>query len=189
MDTRTLFIISGPSGSGQDSVIEGLSELLPIERVITSTTRRPRTGESEGKPYYFLSREEFEARIGEGKFVEWAKEYNDELYGVSEDELRRVASCGKIGIWKIEWKGVITAKRLFPEIVAILISAPVRSIEERLRKRDNPTESYLAERMSYTKEWLNHTDIYDHTITNEDGKLEDAVRQATKIIKSHSEIV
>lgn len=187
MNTKKLFIISGPSGSGQDSVIEGLSGILPLERVITTTTRKPRDGESEGKPYYFIQRDGFERKIDEGNFVEWAKEYNDELYGVAKEELERVAACGRIGIWKIEWKGVATAKRLFPGIVAILISAPLESIESRLRKRDDPTEEYLAERMAYTREWMNHTDIYDHTIENADGALEKAVKEAADIIRKHLE--
>ena len=186
MNTRNLFIISGPSGSGQDSVIEGLSEIFPIERVITSTTRKPRPGESDGKPYYFLPRERFEKMIEDGSFIEWAKEYNDELYGVTKEELERVAASDTTGIWKIEWKGVVTAKKLFPAIIAILISAPLQSIEDRLRKRDNPTEEYLAERMAYTKEWLEHTDIYDYTIENADGKLADAVEQAANIIRERS---
>jgi len=185
MDTRSLFIISGPSGSGQDSVIEGLGELFLLERVITTTTRKPRGGESDGKPYYFLSRDDFERKIAEGKFIEWAKEYNDELYGVTREELERVAASGTIGIWKIEWKGVVTAKRLFPGIVAILISAPLESIEARLRKRDDPTEEYLAQRMAYTREWMNHTDIYDHTIENADGELEKAVSETAEIIRKH----
>jgi guanylate kinase len=183
METKTIFIISGPSGSGQDSIIEGLANYLELERVITSTTRKPRAEETEGHPYYFLDRSVFEAEIAENRFIEWAQEYNDELYGVTRDELGRVARCGKVGIWKMEWKGVMTAKRLFPNIVAILISAPLESIEVRLRKRDNPTEAYLAERMAYTREWLNHMDIYDHTITNEDGRLKDAILQTAEIIR------
>ena len=184
METKHLFIISGPSGSGQDSDIEGLSGRFPVERDVTSTTRKPRPGETDGHPYYFLDRPTFEAGIDGGKFIEWAREYNDELYGVTHEELARVADCGKTGIWKIEWKGVVTAKRLFPDIVAILISAPLESIEARLRKRDNPTEAYLAERMAYTREWLEHTDIYDHTIENRDGNLEEAVQAAATIIEN-----
>lgn len=185
MDTKHLFIISGPSGSGQDSVIEGLARRIDIERVITSTTRKPRPGETEGHPYYFLDRSIFEAGIAEEKFIEWAQEYNDELYGVTREELERVAGCGKTGIWKMEWKGVVTAKRLFPHIIAILISAPLESIEARLRRRDNPSEAYLSERMAYTREWMHHTDIYDYTIENRDGQLEAAVDAVEAIIKKH----
>jgi guanylate kinase len=186
MNTKNLFIVSGPSGSGQDSIVEGLAAILPIERVITSTTRKSRPGESDGKPYYFIDREEFERKLAEGRFIEWAKEYNDELYGVTREELERVAASGKVGIWKIEWKGVFTAKNLFPSIVAILISAPLESIEARLRKRDNPTEAYLAERMAYTREWMKYTDIYDYTVENKDGKLEDAVSRVAEIIRERT---
>ena len=186
MDTKTLFIISGPSGSGQDSIIEGLGKIFPLERVVTSTTRTPRPTESEGTPYYFLSREVFETGIATGDFIEWAQEYNDQLYGVTRQELDRVVTSGKIGIWKIEWKGVITAKKLFPGIKTILISAPIDSIEKRIRDRDHPTDAYLAERVTYTREWLRHTDIYDYTIENLDGRLEEAINQVADIIRNET---
>lgn len=186
MDTARLFIVSGPSGAGEDSIIDGLSERLPIERVITTTTRTPRPGESSGNPYYFVSREEFERRKDLGGFVEWAEEYNGNYYGVSREELERVVATGRIGIWKIEWKGVMTAKRLFPGIVAIFVSAPLPSIETRIRKRDSASDEYVAERMAYTEEWMRHTDIYDYTVENRDGELEKAVSEAEKIIRGHS---
>lgn len=186
MDTARLFIVSGPSGAGEDSIIDGLSERLPIERVITTTTRTPRPGESSGNPYYFVSREEFEERKDLGGFVEWAEEYNGNYYGVSREELERVVATGRIGIWKIEWKGVMTAKRLFPGIVAIFVSAPLPSIETRIRKRDSASDEYVAERMAYTEEWMRHTDIYDYTVENRDGELEKAVSEAEKIIRGHS---
>ncbi len=185
MNTQHLFIISGPSGAGEDSIINALSERFPIERVITTTTRSPRARETNGNPYYFISKEAFEDGVHNGKFIEWAQEYNDHLYGVTREELERVASCGKVGLWKIEWKGVITAKKLFPEIIAIFIIAPLEDIANRLRKRDNCSETYIAERMDYTKEWLMHTEIYDYTIENPDGELKKAIDQAEKIIRKH----
>ncbi|NTW46026.1 MAG: hypothetical protein HGB18_03140 [Candidatus Moranbacteria bacterium] len=184
MNASNLFILSGPSGAGEDSIIDGLSKRLPTERVITTTTRVPRKGESEGMPYYFVSRETFESRIDAGEFAEWAEEYNGNFYGVAMAELERVISSGRIGIWKIEWKGVMTAKRLFPEIIAILITAPLSSIEARIRNRDNASDAYIAERMAYTEEWMRHTEIYDYTIENRDGELERAVSEAENIIRA-----
>lgn len=183
---KNVFIISGPSGAGEDSIIEGLTKILPVERVITTTTRSPRTGDSEGHPYYFITKEKFEEKIVLGDFLEYAKEYNNQFYGVTKEELKRVASTGKIGIWKIEYKGVITAKQLFPDIIAILINAPIDVLEERIRKRDNPTEEVLQERLAYTKEWLKHTDIYDYIIENEQGKLDEAIQKTFALIKEHS---
>ena len=186
IDTKNLFILSGPSGAGEDSIIEGLRKFLPIERVVTSTTRAPRAGESEGNPYYFLSREQFEKGIQNDEFVEYAQEYNDNFYGVTKTEIERVASSGRIGIWKIEWKGVITAKKLYPDIVAIfLMTENMETLERRIRRRDGGvSDAYVAERMAYTKEWLKHTDIYDYTIINKEGRLDEAVRQAQNIIQA-----
>lgn len=182
-----IFIISGPSGAGEDSIISGLESRLPIERVITSTTRAPRKGESEGHPYYFLSKDTFEAGIQEKRFLEYARQYNDNLYGVTFNEIERVRNAGKVGIWKIEWKGVITAKKLFPETRAILITVPSLDVlEARIRRRDpNVSDTYIKERMEYTKEWLRHTAIYDYTIVNTDGHLDRAIQEAEAIIRKH----
>lgn len=180
---KNIVIISGPSGAGEDSVINGLKQLLPVETVTTTTTRAPRTGESEGHPYYFLSREEFEKKIVEGEFVEYAQEYNDQLYGVTRTELERVANSGKIGLWKIEYKGVKTAKKIFPNITAILITAPLEIMENRIRRRGNLSEQDIQERMAYTKDWLDHhTDIYDYTVENEEGKLDQTINTLKGII-------
>lgn len=186
MHTDRLFIISGPSGAGEDSIIDGLSKRLPVERVVTTTTRAPREGESAGNPYYFLPKEEFERRKDLGEFVEWAEEYNGNYYGVSREELERVVATGRIGIWKIEWKGVVTAKKLFPGIIAAFVTAPLASIETRIRKRDSASDEYIAERMEYTREWMRHTDIYDYTIENPDGELDKAVDRAETIIRKHA---
>jgi len=190
MDTSNLFIISGPSGVGEDSVIDGLTKIFPIERVRTTTTREPREGESQGNPYHFISHEEFRNKIALGEMVEYAQEYNDNYYGVTREEIERVASSGRIGLWKIEWKGVVTAKKLFPHIIAIFLTVSNLSIlEDRIRRRhQGVTESYLKERMDYTKEWMKHTDIYDYTVYNEENKLQDAIEEIAVIIRKHTSL-
>ena len=181
-----IFIISGPSGAGEDSVIEGLQKHFEIERVVTSTTRPMRPGESQGKPYHFLSREEFEKKIKNNELAEWAEEYNNNLYGVTKKELERVANSGRIGIWKIEYKGVMSVKEKFPEIKSIYIAPPsLEVLRERIRRR-NPdiSEEYIRERMDYTREWIKHEDIYDYKVVNEEGKLEETIEKVAEIIKS-----
>ena len=81
---KNIFIISGPSGAGEDSVIEGLRDYLDIERFITTTTRKKRKGDVEGNPYYFISKKEFKARIKKGDFIEYAEQYNGNLYGTTK---------------------------------------------------------------------------------------------------------
>jgi guanylate kinase len=181
---KNVFIISGPAGSGKDTIIERLAGSLPFERVITTTTRAARPGETDGNPYYFVSREQFEKSVTEDRFIEHSVNENDECYGVTKEELDRVSRSGHIGIWKVDWKGVISAKRLFPGIIALLISAPIGILESRLRERDGSEKdgAYFQERMAYTREWLRHTDIYDYTIENEQGKLDEAVEKTRAII-------
>lgn len=186
--TNNLFIISGPSGAGEDSIIEGLKEYFPIERVITTTTRDMRPGEKEGNPYYFISQKEFQKGIKENKFFEWAKEYNDNYYGVTHNEIKRVINSNKIGIWKIEYKGVITAKKLFPKIIAIFINAQIDDLIKRIQKRGNVTKKYLEERIKYTKKWLKHKEIYDFEVENKEGELKEAIKQTAEIIKKHTNI-
>lgn len=189
MDLSNVFIISGPSGAGEDSIIGELAKSLPLEKITTTTTRAMRPGEVEGKDYYFISPQEFRERLAKGNFIEHAQQYNGNFYGVTQEELARVAKSGKIGIWKIEYKGVMTVKEKFPQIKAILINTPdLATLERRIRNRDHISEEYIQDRMAYTKKWLAHTAIYDFTIINEDGKLEEAVAQTKEIIQKHSQI-
>lgn len=186
--TNSLFIISNLSGSGGDTIIEKLMGIFPIERVITTTTRGMRRNESVGHPYYFITKEEFEKKITAGDFFEYAKEYNNNYYGVTKSEIERVQDSGKIGIWKIEYQGVITAKEKMPGIIAIFITAPLNVLEARIKRRDKPSESALRDRMAYTKEWLKHRDIYDYEVVNDDGKLAEAVGEVVDIIKKHANL-
>lgn len=184
----SLFILSGPSGAGEDSIINGLEKVFSLERVITTTTREMRAGESQGNPYWFITREDFVARRDNGEFAEWAEQYNGNLYGVTKKEIERVQSIsrknGKIGIWKIEYQGVMTVKKIYPEIPAIFITVPdLETLENRIRRRDSVSEEYIQERMKYTQEWMRHADIYDYTIVNADGKLNEAIEKTVEIIR------
>lgn len=182
-----LFIISGPSGAGEDSVIDGLKEFLSLERVVTTTTREKRSDIFSEDSYYFISKEEFEKGISENRFFEYAKEDNDQFYGVTNEEIERVINCGKIGIWKIEYKGVRTAKKLMPEVVAILIMIPSPEVmKQRLLKRGE-SEEFIQRRINYAKEWLKHKDIYDHEVINHEGKLDETINNVKDIILAECE--
>ena len=181
----SIIIISGPSGSGQDSVIKGLEKKFELKRITTATTRIMRSGESQGNPYYFISEDEFKKKIDENKFFEYACEYNNNYYGVTHKEIERAKKSKKINIWKIEYKGVITAKKMMPKIKAILITSPLNILEKRIRLRDkNKGEKYIKERIDYTKEFLKHKNIYDYKIINKEGKLNETINKTADIIKS-----
>ena len=183
---NNLFIISGPSCAGEDSAISKIAKIIDIERVITTTTREMRIGESQGNPYYFVSRKEFEKDIKNDEFIEHALAYNNNYYGTTRKEIERVQKSDKTGIWKIEYKGVRIIKNKLPDIIAILINAPLEQIERRLRGRKNTNERHIQERIEYTKEWLKHKNLYNHEVMNYDNKLNDAVKKILQIIQDSS---
>ncbi len=184
MKLDNIVIISGPSGAGEDSIIGGLSAFTTINRVITTTTREMRPGESQGSPYYFISKDEFQKKIDNNEMIEWAKQYNDNYYGVTKAELERVNALPGIGTWKIEYQGVMTAQKLYPDILSIFIMADsLEVLASRIRSRGNVSEEFIQERMDYTKEWLKHTEIYDYQVINRQGKLDETIREIASILK------
>ena len=184
MKLPNVVIIPGPSGAGEDSIIEGLREHVTVNRVVTTTTRESRPGESDGSPYYFISKEDFEKKIASGEVVEWAKQYNDNLYGVTKEELQRVNDLDGVGVWKIEYQGVMTAKKLFPEITSIFLMAESLDVlDERIRARGDVSDEYIAERREYTREWLKHSHIYDYAVINKQGLLHEAIAEVVDILR------
>ena len=188
--STNLVIVSGPSGSGQDSVIAGLIEHgLPIEHIKTSVTRPMRPSESEGKPYNFITTEVFDALIAKDELAEWALVYGHK-YGVTKHELERVKSLpDKIGIWKMEWHGVKTAKSLYPDILAIMIVPPsLETLVERSEKRAEQDRHEIEERLAGSREMLEHKDIYDYVIVNEEDKLEQTIDKVIDALKKEEYI-
>ncbi|OGY91425.1 MAG: hypothetical protein A3H70_00160 [Candidatus Komeilibacteria bacterium RIFCSPLOWO2_02_FULL_48_11] len=184
--SSNLIIISGPSGSGKDAVINSLIERgLPIESVITTVTRPKRESESEGNPYYFIDEPTFKELIDKDELAEWAQVDNGKYYGVTKTELARVKALkDKIGVWKIEWKGVQTVKKTMTDVLAILIEPPdIATLIQRSETRGQQTEQEIQDRISYSQEFLKHRDLYDYSVVNEEGKLEQTVHKVVEIIK------
>ena len=177
-----IVILSGPSGAGEDSIIKGLQKIMPIKRIVTTTTRTMRPGESEGNPYHFVTKEQFEKDLAHDKFFEHAKQYNDQLYGVTFNAIRQAQESADIYIWKIDYKGVQNAKKILPNAPAILITAPLRQLEARIRGRGGMSDKQIQERMAYSKEWFKHKNLYDHAIDNSNGKLKQSIKQIQNLL-------
>lgn len=180
-----IFLVYGPSGSGKDSVIEGLKKYFPIKKVVTTTTRKMRPGESQGKPYYFVSKKMFAKMVKNGEFFEFARGNNGQFYGVMKKEVEKAKKSKKIIFWKVDHKGVIAIKKLLPDIKAILITSSQPVLEKRIRQRDGDNEKYIKERIAYAKETLKHKNLYDYKIENKEGKLNKAIQEVEKIIKQN----
>lgn len=185
---KNIFVITGPSGAGEDSIIEGLKKILPVEKLITTATRQMRPGESQGNPYYFIAKEDFIKGIGEGKFFEYALEDGGNYYGCTFEEIRRVENSDKIIIWKVDYQGALKAKKLIPDTVIIYLDVPPEVIEKRIRKRTTVTEDFVKGRLEYAKGWYDKRHFFDYTITNDDGKLAEAIAAAAEIIRKESGI-
>ena len=179
-----IFIISGPSGAGKDSTIEELKKHIKLERLITTTTRKMRPDESEGNPYYFISKEEFKKGIEENRFFEYALEDNDNYYGGTYEEAERVKSSKVPVIWRIDYKGVIAGKKLFPDAKSILIYIPFELIKKRLLAR-NESDDIIKDRMEYAEGWYRNEDLFDYKVENKEGKLDETVQEVLQIIKEN----
>lgn len=185
MSTKTpIYIISGPSGAGEDSVLEIIDKDLGANRVITTVTRNMRPHEKQGQPYYFVDRLTFEKMLANDEFIEWAEVYGD-LRGCTKQEISRLQALDRPILWKVDWQGVRSLKKIFPKAVAIFIMPPdYETLERRLVKRDTDDPEVIKKRADFSRDWLNHQEVYDHVVINADGALDQTIAQVKAIIQS-----
>jgi guanylate kinase len=178
-----VFIISGPSGVGKDSVIESLRNVFTdAQYVVTATTRPMRPGEIDGVHYIFLSKEEFLDRIEKNDFIENALVY-DNHYGVPRSPIVQGLEQGRDVIIKVDVKGAATLRRLIPNTISLFLcpeSMPALLSRLRDRKTDNP--AVLMKRFTTATAELEEAWNFDYVVFNEDGKLDGAVEQICSIV-------
>lgn len=175
-----LIVISGPSGSGKTTVCNRLLEVMPeLQYSISFTTRAARRGEEDGKDYFFISKEEFQKRIKENKFLEYATVF-DNYYSTDKDW---VLSQDKDVLLSIDVQGAAQVRKNCPEAVLIFLMPPsMKILEERLRQRatDNPQE--ISKRLSKAKEEMAQVSNYDYTVVND--KVDESVGKIKGIIEA-----
>jgi len=176
-----LFVISAPAGGGKTTIVNMLLKEIPnLERVITCTTRKPRKGEKDKVDYFFLTKEEFENRIKEGRFLEYAK-VHDNYYGTPKDEVEKLLNQGKDLILVIDVQGMKQIKEKM-DIVSIFILPP--SIDElinRMKKRGE-SEEEIKKRLETAKKEIPQWIFYDYVVIND--ILEEAKENIKNIILS-----
>jgi len=181
-----LFIISGLSGAGKDSVINELKKKgVDFEWMITTTTRSMRPGESEGNPYHFVSLEQFKKMINQGEFIEYAQVY-DYYYGLEKKRLNEALKRGRPVIIRVDAQGAATYKKLYPEAKIIFLIPPpsLEILAERLRQRGQDSEEVIERRLAEAKNELKTLHQWDFIVVNEEGKLNETTRRVEEIIKS-----
>jgi len=178
-----LIVISAPSGTGKTTLCHMLLKELPNAVFSVSfTTREPREGEVNGRDYWFVSKEEFERRIREGDFLEWAQVYGY-YYGTSKGQVLKALKEGKDVILDIDTQGALQVKERFPEAVLIFILPPsLKELERRLRKRGTDPEDVIEKRLKLAREEIKKAKFYDYIVVND--KLEVAYSKLKSIITS-----
>ena len=181
-----IFILSGPSGSGKNTVYEGLQALDPdIVQTVSATTRKPRLGERNGVDYYFITVPEFKRRIDNGEFVEYVT-YGGNCYGTLKSEVQRLTGMGKTVVLVIEVRGALNIKRMFPESGSIFIEPPsTEELIRRINKRGDNSDAEIELRMNIAQEEMTYRDKYDYRVVNDD--LETCVQEIYSIMKKEIE--
>ena len=183
MDKGLLLVISAPSGGGKGTILKELfARDNNLRLSISATTRAPRPGEEHGKQYYFLSREEFDALVREGKMLEHA-EYVGNCYGTPREPVEAWMDEGLDVVLEIEVKGGAQVKKLMPQCVSIFILPPsMKVLEKRLRGRGTEEEETVQKRLATARLEIPHAKDYDYIVYND--ALEDAVSDIQAIIKA-----
>ncbi len=181
---KKIFIITGPSASGKNSVLEGVSAALPLVRLITTTTRPPRAGEKEGRDHYFVSAQHFKTLLAKGQLLEW-NQFAGHFYGSTKKEFRRVAQKGRSLILELDPKGAGKLKKLWPrKAVVIFLTATESELKRRLIQRGGLSPREIDERL---KQWAKDKRLVrqaDFVVANPRSRLRSTIRQVKQIINA-----
>ena len=183
-------IISGPSGVGKSTVCNRVREMFPkLQFSISCTTRKPRPGEVDGVHYYYLSKEEFEKRIANGDFIEYARVF-DNIYGTLASEVIDRVTAGEDVFLDIDVQGAIQIQQaaekneLLKKVCEFIILAPpsFEILENRLRSRASDSAEQIEMRLAKAKHELSFFRKYNYLVVNDD--LETAAANVAAIIRS-----
>nr|WP_297282876.1 guanylate kinase [uncultured Agathobaculum sp.] len=181
MRKGTLYVFTGPSGAGKGTLLSRLQE--QDDRLfysISATTRAPRPGETDGVQYYFLSKAEFEEKIAQHAFLEYAC-YVENYYGTLEAPVNEKLEQGFDVVLEIEVQGAMQVHEKRPDAVMVFIAPP--SFEElaaRLRGRGTEDEEKVLKRLETAKEELKQQERFDYVIVNDE--LDRAVEELRNIL-------
>lgn len=182
-----LIVISGFSGAGKGTLMKKLLETYDNYALsISMTTRNPRVGERDGVEYFFASKEQFEQKIKEDGFVEYAC-YCENYYGTPKAYVEEQLNAGKDVILEIEIQGALQVKKKFPESLLLFVTPPsAKELERRLVGRGTESQEVIAKRLARASEESEGIEAYDYIVVNDNldacveelHRLVDAARRA-----------
>lgn len=185
-----LVLFCGPSGSGKTTIVHHLMQQFPMMRFsVSATTREKRPNEVHGKDYYFLSVEEFKAKIQNDEFLEWEEVYKDRFYGTLKNEVERILNDGYVAIFDVDVEGGLHIRKQFGrQLLDVFVMPPsVDDLHKRLVARATESEDSLFKRLDKAEKEMNYAFRFNHVIVN--AVLEDAKLEAMKIVKEFLEDV
>ena len=188
MKQGRLIVISGPSGTGKGSIIKKVMERWPAaEFSISMTTRGKREGEEHGVHYYFATREEFEATIEDGGFLEWADVFGN-YYGTPKAPVEKRLAEGADIILDIDIQGAMNVRKAMPGAVLIFILPPsIKELRRRLEHRGTDAQDVIEKRLAKALTEIGTAREYDYVVVNDD--LDVAAEQVLSIVQaSHLEV-
>ncbi|MCM1132772.1 MAG: guanylate kinase [Ruminococcus flavefaciens] len=177
-----LIVFSAPSGCGKGTMLAEILKDKNFYCSVSATTRSPREGEIDGVNYYFLKKEDFESKIQNNEFLEYAC-YCDNYYGTLVSEVENKLNEGINVILEIEVQGAMKIRKIRPDALFIFISPPsVEELRRRLRKRGTESEEIIEKRVAQAERELSCASEYDYDIVND--ALEDAVSDFFAVIRA-----
>lgn len=182
MDNAKIIIVSAPSGCGKGTILAKVFENSNAFYSVSCTTRAPREGEVHGKNYFFITQAEFDERIKNNEFLEYAG-FVGNSYGTLAAPVDKAVSEGRDAILEIETNGAFQVKEKRPESVSIFILPPsIAELDRRLHKRGTESEEKIQKRVAQAADEIRLSPRYDYVIMNDD--LDDAVRDFELVISS-----
>lgn len=185
-----LLIVAAPSGAGKTTLVKGLLQEDPLIHLsISYTTRKPRTGEVDGREYHFVDVETFQIMRERGDFLEWA-EVHGNFYGTSRIWIQERMAEGQDILLEIDWQGAQQVRKHIPTAIGIFILPPsMAELERRLTGRGTDQPEVIARRLAAAQEEMSHANEFEYAIINNELReaLADlcAVTRAARLSYSH----
>lgn len=184
---KQVVVIAGPAGSGKDSIIRNILARFPHGTAfgLNATTRAPRPGEQHSVNYFFLSNEEFLKELANGHIPEhYHRLETDTYYGLYKPDLDKKIAEDKIVFFQIQIIGAKYLKEQYGATTFFIMPPSPDAFEKRIRSRAPMSDHEWQERLAFTKREIEEeAPWYDYRITNEDGKLDEAVDSVVAILK------
>jgi guanylate kinase len=179
---KPVFVVTGPSGAGKGTLIHALVDRVPeLEVAVSATTRLRRSGEEDGREYWFLTDAEFVRRVHEGEFLEHVTYVSGKRYGTLRSEVDRILDGGGVPVLELETEGALNVKEDVPGAVTIFITAPIPELERRLRERASESEGEIGERIGLARKQLAQAGEFDYVVVNDD--LDRAAHELEEIVQ------